>query len=162
MHRFLEPGQVLLHHVIFALTLMELHHRNLLLFGEALHGCYEGFGHLIHQGGGGELVAAVETKEFRDSTFTLQHRHVDIEVHAIDAIQLESHMMIEDVGNALWYAHFGSGTTPILRDRLPPRRPTHGQELLAVPHRRPEPSLGLCAILTHDGNTPRRSEAEPR
>src|SRR5260370_42098208 len=32
-------------------------------------------------------------------------------------------MMIQDVGNALWYAHVGSGTTPILRDRLPLRRP---------------------------------------
>jgi hypothetical protein len=118
----IEAGQVLLHHVILALTLTELHHRNLLLFGEALHGGYEGFGHRVHQSRGSELVAAMKTKELRHATFALQHRHVDVEVHPVDALQLEGHMILENVGNALWYAHVGSGTTPILRDRLPLRR----------------------------------------
>jgi len=50
---------------------------------------HEGFGHWVHQSRGSKLVAAVDTKEFRDSTFGLQHRHVDVEVHAVDALQLE-------------------------------------------------------------------------
>src|ERR1051326_5802811 len=34
----IESRQVLLHHVIFALTLLELHHRNLLFFGKSVYG----------------------------------------------------------------------------------------------------------------------------
>src|SRR5918911_4829256 len=37
--------------------------------------------------------------------------------------------------------NFGSGTTPILRDRMPPRWLYLWQELLAVLHCRPEPLL---------------------
>src|SRR3954453_12816653 len=37
----------------------------------------------------------------------------------------------------------GSGTTPVLRDQPPLRRPYHWQELHAVLHRRPEPFPGL-------------------
>jgi hypothetical protein len=114
---------VLLHHLILALTLLELHQRNLLLFGELFHRRHEGFGHRVHQSRGSKFLAPVDSKKTRDSTFALQHRHVNIEVHPVDALPLESYMMIEDVGHALWYAHVGSGTTPILRDRSPLRRP---------------------------------------
>ena len=31
-------------------------------------------------------------------------------------------MVTQDIGDALWYAHFGSGKTPVLWDRLPPLR----------------------------------------
>src|SRR5580658_62827 len=120
--RFIETRQVFLHHIILALALVELHQRNLLLFREMLHRRHEGFGHGVHQGRRGEFVAAVTAEKLGDSAFALQHRHVDIEIHPVDALQLESHMVIEDIGDALWYAHFGSGTTPVLRDRLPPRR----------------------------------------
>src|SRR5260221_13914153 len=38
----------------------------------------------------------------------------------------------------------------------------HWRELLAVLHCRPEPSLGLCAIVRHGGDITRPSEAELR
>src|SRR5580700_7856979 len=59
----------------------------------------------------------------------------------------------ESSSNVTWFCRmsetrcgmliFGSGTTPILRDRLPLRGPYHWQEPLAVAHRRPELSLRI-------------------
>ena len=83
---FVESGQVRLHHIIFALTLLELHNRNLLLFRKSVHGGHESLGHRVHQGRGGKLVAAMLAEEFHHATFGLQHRHVDVQVHPIDAL----------------------------------------------------------------------------
>src|SRR6516165_214378 len=46
---FVESGQVRLHHIIFALTLLELHNRNLLLFRKSVHGGYESLGHRVEE-----------------------------------------------------------------------------------------------------------------
>ena len=79
-------------------------------------------------------------EEFRDAAFALQHRHVDIQVHPVDALQLESHMMIR-----------GCRRRSVVRSFSAPVRLRsfgidcrfggliHWRELLAVPHRRPEP-----------------------
>ena len=63
--RLVEPREVFLHHVVLALALAELHHRNLLLFREIFHRRHEGFRHWVHQRAGGKPVAAVEAKKAR-------------------------------------------------------------------------------------------------
>jgi hypothetical protein len=98
------------------------------------------FGHRIHQSR--ERVTAVAAEDLRNSALALQHWHVDIEIHPIDALQLEGHVTIEDIGDVLWSTHGGSGTP-------------------AVPHGRPEPFPGLSLMPLLHG-TSRRSEAEPR
>jgi hypothetical protein len=71
-----------------------------------------------------------------------------------------SPMLIEYVlDNFVIRLIFGSGLRPFGIDRRFVG-PNHSRELLAVLYCRPEPSLGLCALLTHGGNTSLRSEAE--
>ncbi len=51
-------------------------------------------------------MTAVTAEKLRDSALTLEPRHVDIEVHPVDALQLKGQMVIQYLGDALWYAHF--------------------------------------------------------
>jgi hypothetical protein len=37
--------------------------------------------------------------------FRTQCGYVHVEVHPVDALQLKRDVLIEDLGNALWYAH---------------------------------------------------------
>jgi hypothetical protein len=76
------------------------------------------------------------------AALALQHRHIDIEIHPVDALQLQGHMAIQDIGDAVWYAPVGSGTTPILRDRLPARRLNSS----AGTARRSSPSPSIGAV----------------
>src|SRR3982751_1210537 len=94
------------HDIIFPLSLAELHNRNLLLYGKSLHACHEAPGHGIHQRRRGKGMTAMAPEELHDSGFALQRRHVHIEVHPVDALQFERHVLVQDFGYALWYAHF--------------------------------------------------------
>ena len=44
-------------------------------------------------------MAPVGAEELSHSTLTLQGRHVHIQVHPVDALQLERHMMLQDFGS---------------------------------------------------------------
>jgi hypothetical protein len=55
---------------------------------------------------GSELAAAVAAKKLHDTALALQHRYVDIQVHPVDALQLEGHMVIKNFCDTLRYAHF--------------------------------------------------------
>src|SRR5438552_3255099 len=66
----------------------------------------------------------MKAKEVHNALFPLQTRDVDVQIHPIDAFDFQGDVIGKHFGNASWYAHFGSGTTPIFRDRLPLRRPT--------------------------------------
>jgi hypothetical protein len=72
-----------------------------MLFGETLHCRYERFRHWVHQSGGGEFVTAVTAEKLRDSALTLEPRHVDLEVHPVDALQLKGQMVIQYLGDAV-------------------------------------------------------------
>jgi len=68
-------------------------------------------------------MPAVESEKRRYATFPLQSRNVNVQVHSVDTLDLQRDVFTQNFGDASCYAHLGSGTTPILRDRLPPRRP---------------------------------------
>jgi hypothetical protein len=53
-----------LHHVVLALALAELHHRNLLLFRETFHRCHEGLRRRVQQRRRGKRVPAVNAANF--------------------------------------------------------------------------------------------------
>jgi hypothetical protein len=61
--RLLEPLSLLGGDVILAVALAERYHRNLLLAGKCFKSRHECFADRIHQGAGGELVAAMKAKE---------------------------------------------------------------------------------------------------
>jgi hypothetical protein len=157
-----EPLEVLRRDVVLALALPERHHRNPLSFREALHLVHEPLTDGVHQRTRRKGISTMEPKETRHAPFALQLRNVDVEVHPIDALDLQGHMPLKDLSDALWYAHVGSGSTPIRRDRSPPRRPTS----LARTACSSSPSTGASPSIMHHApdsrHTSRRSEAKPR
>jgi hypothetical protein len=81
---------------------------------------------------------------------------------AINALQLERPMLIENGGDAFWYAHVGSGATPILRDRLPLRRPSSVAGTARSSSPLTETNLRLSASLPAPRGASGRSEEKPR
>ncbi len=63
--------ELFIHDVILALSLLELNDRYIMIFGEALGCRHEALGHRVHEGRGGEGLAAVAAKEPYDPAFTL-------------------------------------------------------------------------------------------
>src|ERR671918_2388596 len=51
-------------------------------------------------------MAAMTAEELRYPVLTLQGRNVHVQIHPINAFQLERDVLIEDFGYALWYAQF--------------------------------------------------------
>ena len=98
---------------------------------------------------GSEPVTAMKPEETGDSAFPLQGGNIDVEIHPVDALNFQRHMLSENFGDASWYAHFGSGTTPILRDRLPLRRPNP----LARTARSSSPSTGAISRIIRYAST---------
>jgi hypothetical protein len=94
-------------HVVLALILGEGDDRNALLGREALQTLHEVLGHGIHQRRGGKAVSAVEAEKLSHPLLGLQAGHVDIEVHAVDALQLKGDVIFEDLGDGAWYSHSG-------------------------------------------------------
>ena len=110
-HAFILPelAQMLLHHVVLALPLAELHQRYLPLSREALQLCYEGTAHRLHQRRRRQRLPAMLAKESHDPHLVLQPRHEHVEIHAVDPLDRKLHMMTEDIGYALCYHRTGSG-----------------------------------------------------
>jgi hypothetical protein len=102
-------AQILLHHVILALPLAELHQRYLVLRGEVLQLCHEGAAHRLHQRRRRLRLPAMLAEEPHDPGLVLQPRHEHVEIHAIDPLDRKLHMMAEDIRHALCYHRPGSG-----------------------------------------------------
>lgn len=104
-----EFAQVLLHHVILALPLAELHQRYRVLCREALQLCHEAAAHRLHQRRRRQRLPTMLAKESHDPHLMLQPRHEHVEIHAVDPLDRKLHMMTEDIGHALCYHRTGSG-----------------------------------------------------
>ena len=98
----LELSVVLLGDVVLALPLGEGDQGNLLLEDEAIDCGDEGLAHGVHEGRRGEGLTTVEAEEGSNTAVGLQPGLIDIEVHAVDAFDLESHVFTEDFGNSTW------------------------------------------------------------
>src|SRR4030095_7608572 len=120
LREFLQIGSS---NVVLSLPFAELHDRNALSPGERFHGGNERLANRVHQHAGSELVTTMKAEETGNAALPLQWPHVVVQVHPVDSLDLQGHVIGQDFGHGSWYAHFGSGTTPILRDRLPLRRP---------------------------------------
>src|SRR4029453_1525933 len=117
---FLELGQILFHPLVFALTLTKMHNGNCILRDVALKRRYEAAGHRAHQSRGGQRLFAMVAKEPHNSLLALQPRHIDIEIHPVDAFDRKHHMITEDVGDGLCYHVSGSGRAVICPLRARP------------------------------------------
>jgi len=109
--------------VVFSLALAELHHWNSFPFGEGVHGRDEGFTDGVHQRTGGELAASMKPEEAGYARIALQLGDVHVQIHPVNPFHLKGDVLGQYFRDASCYAHFRLRWTPILRDRLPPRRP---------------------------------------
>jgi len=100
-----EPGQVLLRQVVLALPLREVHHSHLVLPAEPVDRGDEALGHRVHQRRGGERRPAVTTEEPDHPVHMLQTRLIDVEVHAVDRLDLQAHVPGQDICDAARYRH---------------------------------------------------------
>jgi hypothetical protein len=90
---------VLVHDVVLALALDELHPRHLLVAGEAAHRRTERVGDLPQRCGRGDRQPGLALDVADQPTSVLQLRHVHVAVHPVDALDLEHHMISEDIGD---------------------------------------------------------------
>jgi hypothetical protein len=103
----LEGRQVLVHDVVLALTLDEIDPRHALVTGEAAHRLAEGVTDRRQRRGRGDRQPQPPMHEPHQARRVLQLRHVDVEVHPIDALHLEHHMIGQDISHSARYRHDG-------------------------------------------------------
>src|SRR5215218_3035603 len=134
-----ELRQELLREVVLALALGERHQLQPARGDEAVDVGDERLGHRIHQRRRGVVVAAVADEEALHPAAVGQSGLPHVEIHPVDALQLEDHMLVEDISDAARYRHdwlrstggqhgpptalSGSYTGPARRSRSQSRRP---------------------------------------
>ena len=95
-------AQILLGDVVLALVLGEADHLQPVLGDEALDAGDERLGLGCHRRGRSEALAQMAAQVPHDATDALQLRHVDVEVHPVDALAFEHDMVTQDFAHAVW------------------------------------------------------------
>ena len=104
----LEPGQILLGHVVFSLPLPEPHQVDLFGLDEVFHGFHEPAAHRRDHGCRGHTHAQLGFLEVGEPRAGLQGRHIAIQVHAVYGFQFEGDMSIEDLSDVFAYHDDGA------------------------------------------------------
>jgi hypothetical protein len=94
-----EPGEVLMHHLVLAMPLDEVDPGHSLIHRKPAHRGAERVGDLAQRRGRGDRQAALPIDVPDDPGWVLQLRHVDVEVHPVDALDLEDRVFSEDIGH---------------------------------------------------------------
>ena len=97
-----ELGQVLVHHVVLASPLWPLAkstHGTALVTGEAVHRGDERLGDPGQRRGRGDRQPELPMHVPDQPRGVLQLRHVDVQVHPVDALHLDDHMLGQDIGD---------------------------------------------------------------
>jgi hypothetical protein len=94
--------QVRRHYVVLPLTLLERDERHALRLHERLDRGQERPTDRLHQGRRRERLPAVPPEERGDPALVLQPRHVRVEVHAVDTLDLQGDVLTQDLGDAPW------------------------------------------------------------
>src|ERR1700674_4270612 len=94
----------------------------------------------------------MESEKAGDSSGPLQRWHGNVQIHPVDSLDLQGHVLSENFATVRGMLIFGSRTTPILRDRLPLRRPNS----LARTACTSPPSTGAISRILPDAQTPRK------
>jgi len=91
------PIQVRAHHLELAVILAELHPRDVVGLGKRRHRRTEPPPDLVEQRRGGERVAQMLAQERHHLATGLQDRHVGVEVHPVQALDVQRDMPIKHV-----------------------------------------------------------------
>jgi hypothetical protein len=89
-----------MHDVVLALALGELDPGHVLVAGEAMHRRAERIADLPQWCGRGDREIELSVHVGDQPGGVLQARHVDVEVHPVDALHLEHHMIGEDISDS--------------------------------------------------------------
>jgi hypothetical protein len=119
-----EPLEMLVKDVFLADALLEGDERQTLLRGEPFDGGDEGPRHAGHHQGRGARFAPVLAEEHRDAAAGLQHGLVDVQIHAVDAFQVETDVLPDDIGDSVRYTHAAGSDSPRFCREPPPQRGT--------------------------------------
>jgi hypothetical protein len=95
-----ELGQVLVHEVVLALALGEVHPRHVLVTGEAAHRVAEPIADLPQRCGRGDRQPELPVHEPDEPGLVLQPGHVHVEIHPVDALHLEHHVIGQDISDS--------------------------------------------------------------
>ena len=136
-----ETGQIGRRHLILALALGEGEQRDAVGLGEGLDGLDEGVADGGEQGGGGEEVSAVVAQEADDAPLALELGDVDVEVHAVDALDFQGDVVAQDIGDGLWYTHGGFWSQGGRKANRPQCGPNGDGSSVPRSFPRPEPSF---------------------
>ena len=102
-----EAGQVLVHDIVLALALGEVDPRNTAGAGEPAYRGAERVGDLGQRRGRGDRQPQLPVHVAHQAGRVLQSRHVDVQIHPVDAIHLEHHMLGQDIADRSRYGHDG-------------------------------------------------------
>jgi len=100
-----DAGQVRGHHVVLPLPGGEGEERNLLPGCEGLDRPDEGLADRVHQSRGGDRVPAVVPEEPDHPALRLELGDVHVEVHPVDALHFQGHVVAEDLRHGSWYTY---------------------------------------------------------
>ncbi len=148
-----ELGQKLLGKVVLTLTRGEADQLQAPRGDEAMDIGDERLGHRIYQRRGRVVLTAVADEEALDPTAVGQPRLPDVEIHPVEGLHLEHHMIVEDISDTARYAPHGSGRTggqlanqPLPAVHTPDRHAGHGLAALDARPRRPEPPAATSQV----------------
>ena len=144
-------------HVVLALPLLKRDQGNAMAFSEALYRSDKCRGHRFEQHGGCKPMSKVKAQIVRDPFGRLQSRHVEIQIHPVDSLDFQNHMLLQDLRHALCYRHGDSVWLP--RPSLRKRHHRHVRNITALRLRRStndQPS-GVTSPLTRFHLRPTRS-----
>ena len=100
-----EPSQVFLRDVVLALSLLEGNQINARGVDELIDVANERFRHRRHGRRRGKTLAPMNPQVAHHGSDRLQMRNVDIQIHPVDRLDLQPHMVTQDFRHRSRYAH---------------------------------------------------------
>jgi hypothetical protein len=89
-----------MHDVVLAPTLHKIDHRYVVIGGVATNPRDEVLAHRRHQRGGSDLETPMPGQEPHHLSDALQLWDVDVQVHPVDGLDLEHHVVGEDISSS--------------------------------------------------------------
>ena len=93
-------GEILVHHVVLALSLGEVHDRHPAAAGIPSHRGAESLGDRRQRRRRGDRTTQLVAQVADQTEFSLQLRHIHIEIHPVDALHLEHHMIGQHISSS--------------------------------------------------------------
>ena len=100
-----ESRQVLVHDVVLTFPLGEIHPGHSVITSEAVHRRVERVGDAGQRRGRGDRQSQLPVHVADQAQRVLQLRHIHVAVHAVDTVDLEQHMLGQDIPDGSRYGH---------------------------------------------------------